>query len=76
MLSNSDVRQHTMKLCDIHVELVALFQHSSAPILNKCIESRSELVHATAQVVESEVDRGQLVGHRRRIVGGSAHCGA
>jgi hypothetical protein len=70
------MRQHTMKLCDVHVELVALFQHSASPILNKRIEARGELVHATAQVVESEVDGGQLIGHGRRIVGGSAHCGA
>jgi hypothetical protein len=65
-----------MKFGDIHTELVALFQHSSSSILNESIEARGELVHAAAQVVESEVDRGQLVGHGHRIVGRSAHCRA
>lgn len=52
-----------MNLCDIHVELVALFQYSSPSIFNESIEARGKLVHATAQIVEAEVDSGELVGH-------------
>ena len=66
----------TMEFCDIHAELISLFQYSSAPVLDESIKSCSELVHATAQIVESEVDAGQLVGHGRRIVRGGAHRGA
>jgi hypothetical protein len=65
-----------MELRDVHAELVALFQDSSATVLDECVEARGELVHATAQVVEAEVDGGQLVGHGRRIVRGGAHRGA
>lgn len=66
----------TVEFCDVHAELIALFQHSPAPILDKCVESRCELVHAAAQVVEAEVDRGQLVRHGRRIVRRRAHGSA
>jgi hypothetical protein len=65
-----------MKLGHVHAELVALFEDPSAAVLDECVEARGELVHATAQVVEAEVDGGQLVGHGRRIVRGGAHGSA
>jgi hypothetical protein len=68
--------QHTMKFCDVHAELVALFEYSSSSILDEGVKSRGELVHATAQVVKPEIDAGQLIGHGRRIVRGGAHGGA
>ncbi len=52
------VSDHTMKFCNVHAELIALFQHPSSSVFDKGVKSRSELVHATAQVVESEVDAG------------------
>jgi hypothetical protein len=66
----------TVELGDVHAKLVALFQYSSSSSLDKCVKSRGKLVHATAQVVKAEVDRGQLVGHGRRIVRRGAHRGA
>lgn len=48
----------TMEFCDIHAELIALFQYSSASVFDESVESGSKLVHATTQIVESEVDAG------------------
>jgi len=45
-----------MEFCDIHAELISLFQYSSTSILDKSVESCRKLVHATAQIIESEVD--------------------
>ena len=52
-----------MQLCDVHAELIPLLKYSPSPVLDESIEACCELVHARAQVVESEVDAGQLVGH-------------
>jgi hypothetical protein len=70
--------KHTLDLCYIHPELVALFQKPSSPFLDEVVEARGELIHATAQVVKAEVDGGELVGHGRRVVHvhGAAHAGA
>jgi hypothetical protein len=68
----------TLQLCDIHAELVALFQHALATLLNKVVEACRELCHARAEVLEAEVDAGQLVGHRGRFGGaerGAHHAG-
>jgi hypothetical protein len=55
--------KRTMKLCNIHAELVSLLQHSSTSVFDEGIEARCELVHATAQIFKTKVDAGQLVGH-------------
>ena len=55
----------TLQLGHVHAELVPLLQHPLAPLLDKGIESRRELGHAIAQVVEAKVDAGQRVGERQ-----------
>lgn len=61
-----------MQLCNVHAELISLFQDSPSTVLDEGIKSCCELVHACAQVVETKVNAGQLVCHRRHIVR-SAH---
>ena len=45
-----------MQLSNVHAELVALFENPSSPSLDECVEARSELVHATAQIIKAKVD--------------------
>lgn len=58
------MRGHTLKFGDIHAELVALFQHTLATLLDEGVEARAELGHAVSQVIEAEVDVGQSVCDR------------
>lgn len=55
-------KAHTLKLSHVDAELVALFQHALAALLNKGIKLGRELCHALAQIVEAKVDAGQRVG--------------
>ena len=59
---------HTLDFGNVHAELIALLQHPLPPLLDKLIEALCELVHATAQVVEAEVYRGELVRHAGCVV--------
>ena len=56
-------QRHTFELCDVHAKGVALFEHAFAAALDEVIEALGELGHAFAQVVEAEVDGGEVVGH-------------
>lgn len=58
-----------MKFGNIETELIALFQNSLSPLLNKGVKLGRELGHAIAQVVETEIDVGESVIVRR--AGGS-----
>lgn len=58
---------HTFELCDVHAKGVALFEHAFAAALDEVVEALGELGHAFAQVVEAEVDGGEVVGHRGRV---------
>lgn len=55
-LVKDDDGSHTMKFSNIHAELIALLQDTPTTVLDERIKARSELVHATAQVVEAKVD--------------------
>jgi hypothetical protein len=54
---------HTLQLTQIYPELVSFLENLLPPALNKRVEFRRELGHAIAQVLESEVDIGERVGH-------------
>jgi hypothetical protein len=64
-----------MNFCDVHAELIALFENSLAAGFYEVVELDGELCHAVAQLVEAEIDRGEGVSHGRRVSGqeGWAH---
>lgn len=63
----------TIQLAESRSEVIALFEHSFAPALDVGVEFGAELAHASAQVVEVEVDRGEL-GERAVAVGERVGC--
>lgn len=54
---------HTLKLGNIHAKGIALFKHAFAAALDEVVEALGELGHALAQVVETEIHGGEVVGH-------------
>lgn len=59
----SSMGMHTFKLGNVHAKGVALFEHAFAAALDEVVEALGELSHTFAQVIEAEVDGGEVVGH-------------
>lgn len=57
----------TLKLCDVHPELVPLLQHALPSLFNESVETRRELAHSVPQLVKPKV------GTRQRICNGGAN---
>jgi hypothetical protein len=57
----------TFEFGHVHAKGVALFEHALAAAFDEFVEAVGEGGHALAQVVETEVDGGEAVGHRGRI---------
>jgi hypothetical protein len=53
----------TVNFCNVHTKLIAFFKDPLAAGFYEVVELDGELGHAVAQLVESEVDRGERFGH-------------
>lgn len=48
-----------MNFCDVHAELVALFEDTLASGFYEVVELDGEFGHAVAELVEAKIDRGE-----------------
>ena len=65
----------TFEFCDVHLELVPLFEHALSAFGDKVVEAVGETGHTFAEIVETEVYVGEGVGHGGGACGGERAVG-
>ena len=65
----------TFEFCDVHLELVPLFEDALSAFGDKVVEAVGEAGHAFAEIVETEIYVREGVGHGGGTCGGERAVG-